>query len=42
MVTGECRVVTVGEEAEEKGEVKIERQEVVINEPFLIWPGAKR
>ena len=30
------------QEAEEKGEVKIERQEVVINEPFLTWPDGKR
>ncbi len=29
-------------EAEESGEVAIERQDVVINEPFLKWPGGQR
>ncbi len=29
-------------EAEENGEVTIERQDVVINEPFLTWPGGRR
>jgi hypothetical protein len=31
----ELRSLSEVQEAEEKGEVKIERQEVVINEPFL-------
>ena len=38
----ELRSLSEVQEAEEKGEVKIERQEVVINEPFLTWPGGKR
>ncbi len=29
-------------EARESGEVKIERQDTVINEPFLTWPGGQR
>ena len=29
-------------EAEEKGEVKIERPDVVVNMPFLTWPGGRR
>jgi hypothetical protein len=29
-------------EAEEKGDVKIERPGVVVNMPFLTWPGGKR
>ncbi len=30
------------EEAERNGEVTIEKQDVVINEPFLKWPGGQR
>ncbi len=29
-------------EAERNGEVTIEKQDVVINEPFLKWPGGRR
>lgn len=29
-------------EARKSGEVKIERQDTVINEPFLTWPGGRR
>ncbi len=29
-------------EARESGEVEIERQDTVINEPFLTWPGGQR
>ncbi len=29
-------------EAQESGEVKIEAQDTVINEPFLTWPGGQR
>lgn len=30
------------EEAERAGEVNLERRDVVINEPFLTWPGGER
>lgn len=29
-------------EARESGEIEIERQDTVINEPFLTWPGGRR
>ncbi len=38
----ELRSLSEMQEAEEKGAVEIEGQEVVINEPFLTWPGGKR
>ena len=40
--TGSSRCGSEVQKVEEKGEVKIERQEVVINEPFLTWPDGKR
>lgn len=42
---GEARELTALselEEAEAAGEVGLERQDVVINEPFLTWPGGER
>jgi hypothetical protein len=42
---GEARELkTLGgvQEAEQNGEVTIEKQDVVINEPFLKWPGGQR
>jgi hypothetical protein len=41
----EARELTALDEvlqAEKSGEVTIERQDVVINEPFLTWPGGQR
>lgn len=38
----ELRTLSEVLEAEENGEVTIERQDVVINEPFLTWPGGRR
>jgi hypothetical protein len=38
----ELKTLSEVQEAERKGEVTIERQDVVINEPFLKWPGGQR
>jgi hypothetical protein len=38
----ELRTLGELEEAERNGEVTIEKQDVVINEPFLKWPGGQR
>lgn len=38
----ELRSVAAVLEAEQKGEVTIERQPVVINMPFITWPGGQR
>ena len=39
--TGSSRCGSDVQKVEEKGEVTIERQEVVINEPFLSWSDGK-
>jgi hypothetical protein len=38
----EIKTLRGAKEAEQSGEVRIERQDVVINEPSLTWPGGRR
>ncbi len=38
----ELKMLSGVREAERYGEVTIEKQDVVINEPFLKWPGGRR
>ncbi len=39
---GELKTLRELEKAERNGEVTVEKQDVVINEPFLKWPGGQR
>ncbi|CAN5723337.1 hypothetical protein BH24ACT21_BH24ACT21_16530 [soil metagenome] len=39
---GEIKTLQGIREARESGKIEIERQDTVINEPFLTWPGGRR